>query len=478
MGATVRLERIVYLIAIMIAGLLLGMFFYLAPQVFVADSEFWSISLGYYLKDEIIHHWVYSRPLFYFLLWLSQPSYQSASESVYWARGLFSLNALLMLFLMVKIMHRRSGSYLYGVVAMVLLLGNTGFLNQGFRVRSDLLATTLALLGIYFYQRIGHKWFILSPLLATPKALLHVVSLLPVYFKNIDFYKKKKFLLLLLAAIGLVLFLNWNSLIYFISSFESNSGGPGYFEPRSFSHVKNQLFRNPLFWVLFLARFYTWKKVRNSQSAQDKSSEDMWVKVTLYFLFSMLLFTEKVQFFIASFLPYFAMHGSMFFADLKLLGKVRIKAALMATSCVTALATGAWWTSVNLQNNSNRAQLSALDNLYSYMVSANIKSFEDFNCLIPPYCAVRKFIGPHQTEANMANFETFKKSPAQVFYYLKKAELLEPQLGIFLAENYIALGRGIFILKNEYVDIPESLRGMLDVTPVNFGYLFGYDIEY
>lgn len=473
-----RLDRVVHLIAILIAGLLLGMFLFLAPQVFVADSEFWSISLGYYLKEEFIHDWVYSRPLFYFLIWLSQPSYQAASESVYWARGLFSLNALLMLILIIKIVRRRSDSYVYSFVAVVLLLGNTGFLNQGFRIRSDLMATTLALLGLYFFGLKGPKWLILSPLLATPKALIHVLALVPIYFKKIDFYKRRKLLYALLPLTCLVLILNWNSLIYFLSSFGSGTGGPGYFEVRSFSHVKNQFFRNPLFWVLFFLRFYTWKKVRDLKSVQERSAENFWILATVYFLFSMLLFTEKVQFFIASFLPYFAMHGALFFADLKALGKVKTKAALIVLSCTICLATGGWWTTVNLQGNTNTAQLKALDDLYAYMIAANVKSFEDFNCLLPPYCATRKFIGPHQPQSNSANLEMFKMNPTQVFYYLKKADLLEPELGLFLAENYIALGRGIFILKDEHVHVPESLRGILDVVPTNFSYLFGYDIEY
>lgn len=478
MGAAVRLDRVVYLIAIFSAALLTGMFLFLAPQVFVADSEFWSVSLGYYLKEEFTHSWVYSRPLFYFLLWLSQPAYHSASESVYWARGIFSLNALVMLFLILKIMRRRSGSYIYGVFSLVLLLGNTGFLNQGFRIRSDLLATTLALLGLYAYQLSGQRWLISIPLLATPKALLHVVSLLPVYFKKNNFYKKKKTLILFLVAICLAVTFNWNSLVYFFASFGANSGGPGYLDLLSFSHVTNQVLRNPLFWILFCLRFYTWKKVRALKNEQERSAEDLWVKATIYFLFSMLLFTEKVQFFIASFLPYFAMQAALLFSDLRYLGKQKSKLALVTLSCVVSLGVGVWWTLVNLRQNNNRAQLKALDSLYAYMVSARIKSFEDFNCLLPPYCTTRKFVGPHQSRANTVNFESFKNNPTQVFYYLKKAELLEPELGFYLQENYVALGRGLYIIKTEHADIPESMRGLLDVTPINFGYLFGYDIEY
>lgn len=475
----VKIERVVYLFSILVAVLLVGMFLCLAPQVFVADSEFWSIALGYYLKEEIFNNWVYMRPLFYFFLWLSQPPYQSATDSVLWARGLFALNALIMLFLMMQLMRRRAGSYIYGVVAVVLLLGNTGFLNQGFRIRSDLMATTLALMGLHLYFLKSHKWYILSPLLATPKAIIHVVSLLRIYYNEIQIFKSWKLKTALLLVLILLVFLNWSNLYYFFETFRSSSGGPGYFDPISFTHIKNQIVRNPLFWILFFVRFYIWKKAQSGQAeSNEKTTEYFWIKGTICFFIWLLLFTEKVQFFIASFLPYFAMHGAMILHDLRYFLKEKTKAIFLFVVCSSSLITGGWWTLVNLNQNSNAAQLTALDSLYSYMVSAELESFEDFNCLLPPYCAVRKFIGPHQPHANRLILESFMRNPSQVFYYLKKADLLEPQLGLFLEQNYIYLGRGLFILKNERVEIPEPMRGILDVVPVNFGDIFGYDIEY
>ena len=65
-----QIRRVTQLVVSLSALVLLVLCLLLSSRVFVADSEFWSISLGFHLPEDWQFSWVYSRPLFYSLLWL------------------------------------------------------------------------------------------------------------------------------------------------------------------------------------------------------------------------------------------------------------------------------------------------------------------------------------------------------------------------------------------------------------------------
>lgn len=495
MDKNVRTQRVLEISCYIAAAILLVAFGYMSTRIFVADSEFWSVAMGYHLFEEIKNNWVFTRPLFYGLLWVSQRFYSIPSESIFWARLVFALNGMLILYLLFCLSKKISRSTVVGAVAIFLVLSNTGFINQGFRIRSDLLATTLTLISWILLTSSNQKkmWTLFLPLLATPKAIFFSLSLMVTFVRP---QRVRGSHLISLSLLGLLIVaLNWNNAAYFFESF-----GWGevtfYFTAESFYHLKMQLVRNPWFWMLFMARVFTRQLVRSRRIPKDTAG-DRWEQKYDVFIFACLVFmvfsTEKVQYFIASFLPFFALYAALLVQDLRTLGvSERWQNGLIATTLVLGLYGGGYWAITNLERNSNRNQMKVLDSLNDFLTLKEIDSIQDFNCLLPVHCKSRHFIGPHQTKWNYAALDLLVREKPDIFFYLKKAGLLEPKLRLFLNENYVDLGHGIFVRKEEMshsdpktserLQIEKSLAektvGITQVVRGSMFDLFGYDVDY
>lgn len=509
--AASRWNRIFKLILGLTFGLGFLGFGFLAFHVFVADSEFWSISLGYHFFEDFKYEWVYTRPLYYFLLWLSQLEYISPSQSIWMARGLFGLIATGLFMALYKVQKIRDSSGFVSIFTLVLLIGNTGFLNQGFRVRSDLLASALAMLALYRITRCGKvanstPWFWLSlPLLATPKAILQVLALGPFYIRLADLKKYTKTIVIFMGIGGTIFwYFNKGNITYLMHAFSGEWGGPAYFSRVAFFHVENQVTRNPFFWGLFVVRVWTFifsQKIRRKTSASEWDFENKYFLMTSMMLALVLVSVEKVQFLIAAFLPFFAMHAAMILGDLAVLkNSIFIRGILVSVGSVWCLLGGGHWLMTNYEKNNNHEQAQSLDALYSFLNTREISSVADFTCLLAPLCQERHFLGPYQPKSNKDAFVIFRKTKPEVFLYLKKAKMLEPKLSEYLIWHYKPLGKGVYyridkpsdqlkvdqskavISQNETSRPSQSLEDRLlgvtkrlarDLEP-----LFGYDIDY
>ena len=112
-------------------------------------SELYPGSTARYLFSERSHDFLFSlKPLFNLLLFLSfQVSDWFSLYPLTAARFLFFLNGLSLAFLTWLIIRKKSDSF-SAILALLLLISSPIFLERGFRVRSDLLSTTLSLLAL------------------------------------------------------------------------------------------------------------------------------------------------------------------------------------------------------------------------------------------------------------------------------------------------------------------------------------------
>ena len=123
---------------------------------YISDSEFWSINLAAHYTQECLHSWVLSRFLFYFPLGVVLAFAHDSLTVIESAKILGLLNGLLLLAMTFRLAKtvgstfRATGPLISSWVAVFLLLSKTSFLNQGFRIRSDLLAGTLV---VYFLKK-------------------------------------------------------------------------------------------------------------------------------------------------------------------------------------------------------------------------------------------------------------------------------------------------------------------------------------
>src|SRR5690606_37497469 len=146
------------------------------------------------LKEEWHYPWVFLKPLFHLVLAIFEFPFWSSVKVMLAAKAAMLVNALVIFWLchrLTRTLVRSAESRHYSAfipeyvppwAALVLLLANTGFINQGYRVRADLISTTLFLFALE--RTIAHssrtkKASILRflPLLATPKAIFQIIPL-------------------------------------------------------------------------------------------------------------------------------------------------------------------------------------------------------------------------------------------------------------------------------------------------------------
>jgi len=174
--------RIFFVIA---SALALVLFLSLAKIGYIADSEIWSVSIAKNFSQEWYNSWVFTRPLFYVLLALATAIPSTALSIFLAAKVLFILIALVVValtFILAKQVVSRDTAISQAMpfLAVFLLLTNTTFMNQGYRIRSDGLACALVLFVlIYFLRRENHlRWrqmlLFPLPLLGTPKAIFQL----------------------------------------------------------------------------------------------------------------------------------------------------------------------------------------------------------------------------------------------------------------------------------------------------------------
>ncbi len=167
--------------------LFFGIFFFLAFQSLSqfslwVETEIYPVHSSQYLFNEYAKHFLFAlKPFFYLILYLSSLfSHLFSLFPMTGARFLFALNGLLILALMYFYIKKKTDKY-NAILAVLMLASASIFLDRGFRIRSDLLSSSLSLTILWLTSNINQnkgntKFYILIPLLfslllISPKAI-------------------------------------------------------------------------------------------------------------------------------------------------------------------------------------------------------------------------------------------------------------------------------------------------------------------
>lgn len=438
----------------------LALFTELCFAVFISDSELWAVTVSAHWWDNLKEAWIFSRPLFYPYLSISTLLSSDPWAQFMLARGLMLLNVAVLI-LGLKQLNQKLGYTTETLLfALVILFANTGFLNQGFRIRSDLIAATLSVfsLGLMLNSNRSGLWGLL-PVLASPKGLVQVAALLlprlwkrkPIRLHTLWFVIVLLILVLALPQGRQLLISQWD---YFQHTLSGDAGGPGYFTAASFVYVIRQIEANSWFWILLMC-----KVVLFATSLRKVSASERYVgTVSLLSLVMLFLFPDKTPFFLAAFLPLLAFWTATLFQDFKRIfaasyDRLSLGIAVLSFALIFPAVS---WSEKNKNENHNQDQKQAVTWLRAYLQGLGTTSYYDVVGLIPDWAQAKHFLGPHQPQSNQVAFQEMMKVKPHVFLYANKVNFLRPEIDQFLAREYIELQQGVFVRSLSLVDLDPS----------------------
>lgn len=455
--------------------LTLGFAFFLqAPRGFFADSEIWSIGIARNFSDEIFHPWVLTRIFFYLPLALVESAFREPSMVVLAARALMAINGLLIIGLTFRAIRRIHSFALAPWIGSLFLVTTPLFFYQGYRVRSDLVATTLILaFGFGSFATSWRKYAILS-LLATPKA---VISLIPT-IAFIRFRPSRRWVWIGLAILllGLISFpLYRDSLNFFINSFAGSDIVPSYFSRRRFFYVTDSIRRAVPLFILVAARVITLSsRVFTADPARPSpamyGAPRAWLRYFFILSATVLIFPEKLPYFLASILPFYIIFSMGIFDDIRSISTK--KTMCWATLVLFSWATWNLWgeSKRHSDQSSNHEQLQVMEYLNSMLADYPAATYFDGINMLPLRPNLRSFVGPGQPLGNAAAMGKLKKELPDFVFYTARLYYLEPELTLFLEVNYVDLGAGIFVKKN-------GIKPFRHEIPRHLSELFRFDRE-
>jgi hypothetical membrane protein len=427
----------------------------------VSDSEIWSITLGFHLREEIQHYWVFTRPLFYSLLWIGSLGAQNSLEIFERARFVFLVNGLvtvLLLALVARVSFR--AGWKTTLFTVILLLGNTEFLSQGYRVRSDLLAGSLFLLSLYFFMAAEKKRgaILLLPLLATPKAVFQILGsliFLPASERRrgVEFFV---FFLLLLAA------LNPESMSYLSGSLRADSERGPLLSLLRFDHLIRLLSQNLIFVAFFFSRIFTLTlrlRLQLFATTEEKEREQKLFILVGINLLIVVLFPEKVPYYLVANLPIFCLFAARVGIDAtKLVQKMAPRAErfyLLSFNIVSPLVIISLILTSLAQRESLQLssfwdeQKNAFSILEKYLDDHPTATYYDAIGILPAKAKHRFFVGPFDPGSIRYALGYLKHNPPDLLFYTAKLGYLEPELSKLIRERYLNFGAGVFARAEE-----------------------------
>ena len=306
-------------------------FFITGLQCFWADSEIWHLKISSLQGDARNPYDYWIKPVYLiFLSVIYNLSDVFGTSHPNLGRWVFGLNGVALLTLGSMVVTRFYSSSKIASVFFLLVGSSWIWLERGFRIRSDLMATCLFLVFLLLVidglrnDRFSHRrlWVLfglfVATIMVTPKSLLLFLCFLPFLYKvflslPLPLHNKviNLILLCLAAFVGMSIFSEsfFISLLsqktYLEGSLIDAGGEIGAFSQYRWEHVGNFLVENPLIWVLFFLKvFWIFRNWR------DWVSQGVWRNLDISFLLlapALVLFPNRTPFFICSLVPLFVL---------------------------------------------------------------------------------------------------------------------------------------------------------------------------
>lgn len=462
-----------------------------AVLTYWTDSEIWAVSSNSMLFRAPQDFAFGMKPFFNFLLYIASqlPSAGFKVLPMDWARIFFGFNALCMTWLTGRMVKELTGSYRAAIAGAAILVTCSVFTYHGQRVRSDLLATTAFLGHLIFVFRLQRSYtrramirsagaagvLLLASLTATPGAVYLLIASVPIYWSVLAGFPSSIRRRLLLggaacAVVGgaLVWFFKPEFVLshgllaagsFYVQTFGSSEFGWPYWHPMRFLHVYKLVVQNPLFASALLVSFGLFLFGRLKGEPISKAIR-LWAWFSLIAFALMLLHPSKLPFFIASYLPFFAVFLATYGWERRwptsrvspmVIGRVGVLIFIVLTYLTLNRQFQLMWT---LGNREQRAVVEALRESVHRFPGL---SYYDVIGLLPDRDPLPYFLGPGQKEANERAAEFILKTRPDVIVGVQKLEAIRPMLEPLLRERYLLLPQGLYV-KAAIVDLDEAAR--------------------
>jgi uncharacterized membrane protein YuzA (DUF378 family) len=386
---------------------------YSALNVRWSDSELWSLSIAHITFSSTIDQSFFYKPLFMLINWLltglSANIYFDDAFVIQFSRLFYCLVGLFGAWTFLKFAKLKSSKSKVkhsDVITLLVLVSSSLFLFQGFRIRSDLLASVMCFFGLYLLEKSNwSKWTLPTVLhvlaiLVTPKAVLFLAANFVYVFlahpKKLKSLNVDKIILVITLPIiaALLAFTYYpygysGAWKYLLSTFSEGVMRPSPWSLAAYSNLLNFLIDSAHLVLAFVG--CVWFYIR--YGPKDKA-----LTVTAGFcILLILIFPDRLPFFILSmlWLPLLWLN-KYFLLLLERFKKIQIYALTVLIFCG-----GLFWLQLNGKN-SNIEQKTALQILNGVIGRSPKISYYDATGAMPTRTKYDVFPAPEQ-DANEKN---------------------------------------------------------------------------
>lgn len=461
------MPRSLSLLLAFLSFFLLVLFIHLGWTCYITDSEIWSVTLAKNIAEEWRSPWVFTRPIFYGTLGLFE-HFAGNAVAVFQAAKLASiLNGVLIVLFSFRLARtladrQKTTAQYIPWVALILLLSHTGFLQQGFRIRSDLMACTLVLFALERTLRVraeGDKlqaknvvaW--LLPLLATPKAALNIIPF--AIFPGRGKPREIMITGILIFLLGILIFYP-TGVRYVQDLILSPPDGVKFFSEVRFRYFLRLVGSNYLFTAIFLFRgmlfLLRWKR-GSFVSGTVAWRQKRFALFTALALLAMIASPEKFPFFLASFVPLFAVFAALICEDVWVLlvgseaERKRWQPAflfsLLFVSLILVVAAKRNHGVMTEKDNADE-QFRAIRILENYLAEYPKAIYFDVIGLVPQRAKMRFFAGPNDDLINSNTGQWVVMHPPNLIFTVEKYVYVSDYVAHLIQQRYFSLGSGIF----------------------------------
>jgi len=474
-----------------------GLFFLLALRTYFADSEIWLLTISQRLLDPHDIPSIYYKYTFHLLTYLFSHFAPSEPTVYTWARLGWAAVASGAVWLTARLFtHVYRREHLLWPLFIFLLTAGL-FLNQGFRIRADILGlfTHMLYLATFFQARekgVRRSHFAaltainVYMLLSTPKTVIFLicqVALCLGWLKGSTRHRRLLWLLtfstmgpmivgvtalLLFPFIGIYTPMLAMKLAadFYMKSYDPNLVNPAMFTAIDFYHFF-KLFTNSPFHALILCTWLILFFVRifKKNRLAPEAEEPLQIYASLLFFF-VIIYNQKLPFFLGPFLT--PVLAQAFMMCMKALPRPRtlIPTAVLATTILAVSITGLVEFFNNIKNNTNYWQLQAISILDLYSQHHPELKIWDVVGLLPRKNKVFIFLGPSEVAQKTKIIRHILEEDPDMIVLIYKFRYLEPEFPPILQKHWVPIAKDVWA-KGRFI---SPLTQPLDyVNPIKIG---------
>ncbi len=458
----------------------------LAAVTYYSDSEIWLLTVSQKLLTPNDLQIIYFKWLFHAITYLFSHWAPSEVQVYIWARLGWSAIGIAAVALMSGVLCQVYDQKKWWAPAFTILITCSLFLNQGFRVRGDVLSLLMHALYLFVFL----KAFSAEPqrrhllyltlinfclILTTPKFIIFLICqfvvcwmwlkgtqktsrrwFLPLVFSHFFPLTLGSGIVIALSSLGFVGPLTAISIAgdFYLKSYNSHLSNPLQFSTMDFFHVFKLPLQSPVHFALLLLwlGLFVYYTIHSQKLPQKIRA--LQVYASLLFLL-VITYNQKLPFFLGPFLlPVLAQSVFLVFW---LLDSLQLKKAnlILFALVISSTLNGAYSFVRNFYFNSNSYQITALQKIEAYQKQNPQINIYDVIGLLPRKTKNYIFIGPSEVSHKAHIIELILKADPDLILSTYKLKYLEPEFSRELSKKWIPLENGVWA-KGEFLSIKQT----------------------